>query len=180
MMENTVIDQPAAYSMAAVKEVLLGAMENFLNNQDEEKSVAVFSFLTSLVGTYTPYVMLTPENMATVSGLVFESETIRSFVLSLKFNFFGKLLQGQGRTVIDLIIIDLALAVSCDMGYAEQAVGDLNTMPENLAERYSEYEEAVRVLKANTWIICLLLIQLNVDLDDFVQKEVKKSSRKAN
>jgi hypothetical protein len=177
-MENTVIDQQVNYSMVEVKEILLSSMENILNNQDEDKSVAIFGFLTSLVGTYTPYVMLTPESMATVSGLVFENEVIRNFVLSLKFHFFGNLLRGRGRNIIDLIVKDLAISVSSDMGYAENAKGDLNTMPEHLTETYSDMAEAERVLFANTWVVCLLLIQLNINLDDFIQKETKKQTKK--
>lgn len=176
-MEDTEIDNGVRYSMLEVKETLITSMERFLNNQDEDTFVAVTSFLTSLVGLYTPYVMLTPDNISQVAAMVFESEVIRDFILSLKFTFFGSLLQGRGRPIIDLIIEDLAIAVSCDMGYASEAIGDLDTMPKHLAERYSMHEEAARVLKANTWIICLLLIQLNIDLDDFIQKETKKSNR---
>lgn len=158
------------YSMEEATDIFTSSFNHLLSNLDESANGTVLEFLTLVVGHFNPHVMLSTDNLGSLQLAVFEEPIVRDFVLSLKFLFFSRWVQGRGMAVIEALIDDLALGVSYDCGldkHVNAVDQSANIIPPQLKDALTQYEDSLNVLRANPWIICLLLTQLCINLDNF-------------
>jgi hypothetical protein len=114
--------------------------------------------------------MLTIDGLPAVVNLVFSNVAIRDFILSTQFTFFSRWLNGRSVELVNALIDSLAISVSCDCGFSlskEKLLEKFIAMPEEIYDSFINYGNAVDTIKANPWVIVLLLLQSSINLDAF-------------
>ena len=148
-------------AMADVIRIFVQATEHVLNNYLPESRPELDGFIAQMVLQEKPYMLVTDEGINRARMMVFAKESIRDFILSLSFSFFGRLasdentLAGLAHTLADGTTFH---------GYGADA--KLNRMPTEIADRLEATSTTADILKANKWLMVLLLIQLSISIKE--------------
>lgn len=150
-----------AVPMADVIRIFADSTEHLLGNYLPDARPELDAFIAAMVLQEKPYMLVTDEGVQRARIMVFSKETIRDFILSLAFNFFGRLAADENT----LFGVARALADGTTFhGYGADA--KFNRMPQEISERLEPTSSTVELLKANKWLMVLLLIQLSISVKE--------------
>jgi hypothetical protein len=169
---------PVAYDVDLVKGRFIAAMEQTLRNLSSDDAVYVRSKLIVLLGEWNAHLLGTKDMLTELADkFIFNDEILRSWFMNTRFVFFMNISGGQGRSVANAILLDLAIAMSEDMDAglfvsAEEstAADDSVCMPPNFLEELPNASQARAIIVANTWLVIVMLIFAFIDLDHPVLK----------
>lgn len=147
MNNNTQLD------MIGIADVFIGAYEHVVSNFTLDKQQLAKRFTAELVMQQIPYMMITPEGVANLQGLVFGHADNRDFIMTLTFVTFARL--GCDEEFVHELAKILARGLTVPV-YAK----DSNMIPDEINSRLAKYDDVVGVLRSNLWIITILLMQL--------------------
>lgn len=154
---NTVMHLSAEQMIEAAA-IFQDAVQFVLQRYGKEIQDKVKGFVSLIILQEKPYLMVTPEGLGRMIGLVFSDETYRDFVLTLHFTFASR--WGMTMSLYRGLVANLA------QGACPVMEGSLNAMPTDMASRLSTYTDAAQLLEANTWLTMLIMLQLFVGLSD--------------
>lgn len=123
--------------------------------------------------------VLTPDSLPKIAGEVFGNDVLRKFYLGLKFVFFTNMSSGYGKAFVETLIFDLSVSVGLDMAMGEEeplptAINVYDAMPPEISATLVDSETAMKVMVANPWIICIMLMLAFMDLEsDILLSTVK-------
>lgn len=189
-MDNQQQSVLPVYSEEQLKDVFNQSFLHVYSNLSNEdgKETEVMIFLTSLISNFNLYSRFTPDELPDLANVVFDSDLLRDFVLTFQAVFFGRWVQGRGSQVVNALAEDLARAISTDANLVTQPQGVTNTsnkqedycfIPTVVKESLVVYSDVVKIVKANPWIICLLLFQqyLNIEILDKIADRHNKTKK---
>lgn len=172
MAEQSVL--VAQYSSEEAGVAFMSSFAHVLKNQDEKAAEEILAFTLNIVGASNLYARFAPDTLPRLHESVFSSETIRDFLLSLQSVFIGRWVQGRGRDVVKALVDDLALGISFDLGLnaisspsSDEDLSAYNSLPEQLGDTLTGFDDAVKIVRANPWLISVLLIHLYINLESF-------------
>jgi hypothetical protein len=118
------------------------------------------------------YLMLTLEGLPHTISLVYDDKDHLDFILTMTNAFFAR--WAGDEKDIERLAENLARGV-CTSNMPNKG---LNGMPENIYQRLVGYDDALALLKANKWLMIVLMMPLfiTVGLTTFKEKEIAQRS----
>jgi hypothetical protein len=176
------IGQPVKLTMRELADTFLYCFTTELNrvsqtNRDDVD--AVLQRFEQLVGKRKPYFMFGPTQLVEMSGIVFgdtplSSPVLTDFILSLTVSLQAHLIR-QDQAMLDLFR-DLTNSL---VVLEEDAEADVNATSEAFSERFSSQDLILRTLKANRWLVTILLGSMFLpEIIVAAEEVIKSSSRK--
>jgi hypothetical protein len=147
--------------MVEVAETFSDAYQHVIDNMVGEQRNQVVAFVGSLIYTHKPYMLVSPEGLPMAQGMVFGSEVVRDFIMTLNYVFFAR--WGHGENAV------AGLAENLGRGLGTWAPSpNLALMPKDIHSRISESVSIEELLMSNSWLMILLMLPL------FIQVEAPK------
>lgn len=159
--------------MAEVILTFTQATEHVMGNYMPDSRPEIEAFVAQMVLQEKPYMLVTYEGRERIKTLVFGKESIRDFVMTLAFNFFSRLACDEN--IITALAYALATGTTFS-GYGADA--KQNQMPEAIATRLENTQPVTEILKANKWLMVILLMQLSIRMEDAAKVSGSRPPRK--
>lgn len=157
--------------MQVLAETFQDSFKFMMTNAIGETKKRYTEFSARLVLQEKPYLLVTEEGLQHISGLVFSTPEIRDFILGLSFVFFSR--QGFKEGQMD----DLARALARGTSSHEYITNEeqrLDAIPKAIGSRMLSFNDVFPLLKANRWLMIVLLIQLFINVDVTEHTKQKK------
>jgi hypothetical protein len=152
---------------------------NRLSQAGPENAVAVLERWQHLVGRRKPYFMFGPTQLNEMAAILFgdtnlSSDTLTDFVMSLTVSLQAHLVRN------DQNVMDLCRDLSESLILLEAGTPvEANATADIFSERLSSQETILKTLKANRWLLTILLGALFVpEIIDATQKALRTNSGK--
>ncbi|EKD22609.1 MAG: hypothetical protein ACD_84C00038G0006 [uncultured bacterium] len=152
--------------MQEAAEVFVEAFGHVLGNFLGDSKSEIKKFAAELILREKPYMMVTEEGIPRIQQMVFIREDYRDFIFTLHYTFFAR--WGHSANAVDGLIGNIA------RGVALSNLTTYSAMPKELATRLPTEENAISILKANNWLVIVMLIQLFVTLSESDLNQNKK------
>lgn len=146
--------------MREAAQVFLDALQYTLGNMPTEGQVPIKQFLAQLVIKEKPYLLVTQEGIAHAMELAWSNAAISDFLMRLSFAFFARL--GHDDEFVDGLCGNLARGCAL----VARDPQNLNAVPTAVAERLSDMAAATQLIRANRWLVVILMIQLFVTVGE--------------
>jgi len=141
--------------MNNVAQVFVDAAYRYvIGNMTGDTLAKVQEFVIRIVLQEKPYLLVTPEGLTHITKYVFGQKAHLDFVLSMEYAFFARW-GGDDQDVIRLAQ-NLARGVSYSGGMTKE----LNSIPHVIYDRLLDYDDALKILQANKWLMIVLMMQL--------------------
>jgi len=144
--------------MVDVAIIFQESVKHVLSNLLPESKGVVTTFIAGIILQEKPYMLVTSAGIKRAIELVFINEEYRDFIFTLHFTFFsrwGKDEDAYGR-----------LADNIANGAGLYSVGaNSNLMPNDILSGLASVTNTKALLRSNSWLVILLLLQLFVTLD---------------
>lgn len=153
--------------MNTVGHSFVSSVEHCLNSHVGETRRALTSFLMEVMMRRS-VMMVTPDGLKDLAELVFTQDLHRDFIQAVTFTFYAR--WGANDQQKDALIANLADGAAADTAMQPGWIAT----PKAVQSRMAPRGEIIELLKANRWLVILLLMKLYVVLD---LKELPKAAR---
>jgi hypothetical protein len=177
MSQTEPLGNGALYDPLVVKDRFIASMYQTLNNLGPNEAAHVRRKLLDMLGQWNPSLVASPEALDQAADFIFTDEILRDWISNTKFVFYMNIAAGGGKLPIRVLLRDIAIAASEDMGAIDMLEGEelavaetSSAVPEQLLEDLPNASQAMAIFAANTWLVVPMLMFAFIDLDHDVLK----------